>query len=301
LPANAVLCVACGLDLRTGQRLQAPQKTTTRKRRGPKAGKGKFSADELPALLDDAADVRAKAREVLDTPLPILERITADLDTLALRAQSRLLRNRCSNPDCKGKLPRSQKHQERGYLSDDETPPNRSVYFTVLGKQLKLILCWQCAEKYQVEQAARQDKLRTLLEAVYEMLRQAQKHYPDDERIRKNLRAIETLAAEGELKLGRKCFIATAAYGSPGAEQVRVLRRFRDAVLLRSSGGRWLVQVYDTVSPPLAALLQKAPCCRAAVRWLLQPVVGLCKRRLEKAAMQKVERRRGPQKVHPAG
>jgi uncharacterized repeat protein (TIGR01451 family) len=74
------------------------------------------------------------------------------------------------------------------------------------------------------------------------------------------------------------CFIATAAYGSPMAEDVRYLRAFRDQYLLTSSLGRWLVKQYYRLSPPLADALRAHDGWRAAVRTALSPLVALSRR-----------------------
>jgi hypothetical protein len=70
-----------------------------------------------------------------------------------------------------------------------------------------------------------------------------------------------------------RCFIATAAYGSGDAEQVLVLRRFRDEKLIGHAAGDWFVQTYYRLSPPIADFIADRPWMRAAVRGLLQPVV----------------------------
>jgi hypothetical protein len=70
-----------------------------------------------------------------------------------------------------------------------------------------------------------------------------------------------------------RCFIATAAYGSGDAEQVRVLRRFRDEQLLGHPAGDWFVQTYYRLSPPIADVIAERPWLQAVVRGLLQPVV----------------------------
>ena len=70
-----------------------------------------------------------------------------------------------------------------------------------------------------------------------------------------------------------RCFIATAAYGSYLAPEVRELRRFRDEVLLTSAPGRAFVDAYYALSPPIAAFIADHDAARAITRWALTPVV----------------------------
>lgn len=69
------------------------------------------------------------------------------------------------------------------------------------------------------------------------------------------------------------CFIATAAYGTPMAHEVNILRVFRDTFLLSNSAGTAFVDLYYQLSPPLAAFIAVHPACAAVVRVLLAPVV----------------------------
>ena len=71
------------------------------------------------------------------------------------------------------------------------------------------------------------------------------------------------------------CFIATAAYGTPMAEEIEVLRDFRDEYLLTNAMGEALVNLYYTVSPPMALFITEHPSLRLAVRAGLVPVVAM--------------------------
>jgi hypothetical protein len=70
-----------------------------------------------------------------------------------------------------------------------------------------------------------------------------------------------------------KCFIATAVYGSRYADEIRILREFRDTHLLASTPGRKFVQLYYRYSPPVAELLQESEVLECAVRCILNLVI----------------------------
>ena len=71
----------------------------------------------------------------------------------------------------------------------------------------------------------------------------------------------------------KKCFIATAAYGSYLDEEVVVLRNFRDEFLLSSKFGQWIVKNYYIYSPPLANTIENNDGLRLVVRIILVPLV----------------------------
>ncbi|MGQ9556143.1 MAG: CFI-box-CTERM domain-containing protein, partial [Anaerolineae bacterium] len=72
------------------------------------------------------------------------------------------------------------------------------------------------------------------------------------------------------------CFIATAAYGTPTAEQIDVLREFRDAALLKSALGSQFVSLYYRLSPPIADFIAGNEVVRTLVRELVvDPIVWL--------------------------
>jgi hypothetical protein len=72
------------------------------------------------------------------------------------------------------------------------------------------------------------------------------------------------------------CFIATAAYGTLLAEEIQILREFRDEYLLTNPLGQGLVDVYYSISPPIADFITEHPSLKPIVRAGLMPVVAMC-------------------------
>jgi hypothetical protein len=73
----------------------------------------------------------------------------------------------------------------------------------------------------------------------------------------------------------QKCFIATAAYGSPMEPHVMVLRHFRNRFLLTNSVGTWFVHTYYRLSPPLAHWIARHETARSIARAALWPLVWM--------------------------
>ncbi|OYT30210.1 MAG: hypothetical protein B6U95_01135, partial [Thermofilum sp. ex4484_82] len=75
----------------------------------------------------------------------------------------------------------------------------------------------------------------------------------------------------------KKCFIATATYGSEIAEEVQFLRRFRNELVLSTYAGRCFYQVFNAFyyswSPYVAKFILDNPWIKAPVRILLYPLL----------------------------
>ena len=87
-----------------------------------------------------------------------------------------------------------------------------------------------------------------------------------------------------------RCFVATAAYGSPMQRNVRTLRNFRDQSLLRSHLGRSLVTLYYRWNGTAAGLIAHSKVSRTIARWMLQPLVTLAHLVTAPPARRRVEK-----------
>ncbi len=77
------------------------------------------------------------------------------------------------------------------------------------------------------------------------------------------------------------CFIATAAYGTPFAHEIDTLRQWRDEDLTESYVGKFFVDLYYKVSPPIARIVEKSGTLRRFVRTALSPVVKVLRGKYE--------------------
>lgn len=91
----------------------------------------------------------------------------------------------------------------------------------------------------------------------------------------------------------RPCFVATAVYGTPMADDVVLLRAFRDDVLLASPVGRLLVAAYYSVAPPVARLVRQSDLVSLVLRrFAVGPAVRVAKRTLARGSPKVLKRRR---------
>jgi hypothetical protein len=74
------------------------------------------------------------------------------------------------------------------------------------------------------------------------------------------------------------CFIATAAYGSLMANDVEMLRRFRDLALKHSVLGELAVETYYTFGPSVAGVIGESDLLRWTAREVLAPIVDRVRR-----------------------
>jgi hypothetical protein len=70
------------------------------------------------------------------------------------------------------------------------------------------------------------------------------------------------------------CFIASAAYDTPMVAEIQILREFRDEYLLTNPLGQALVNIYYSVSPPVAEFIAEYPGLKPIVRAGLAPAVA---------------------------
>lgn len=90
--------------------------------------------------------------------------------------------------------------------------------------------------------------------------------------IKANFIAIEE--DDGKSKFPFRCFIATAAYGSPLHPHLDILRDFRDKYLMPTKIGRTLVNLYYKYSPSVANIIAKNKALKVIVRNQLVPFIA---------------------------
>jgi len=84
------------------------------------------------------------------------------------------------------------------------------------------------------------------------------------------------------------CFITTAAYGTPMAPQIQILRDFRDQYLLTNPAGEALVELYYKTSPPIANFITEHPALKPVVRAALVPAIAMSTVAVNTTLVQKI-------------
>ena len=85
--------------------------------------------------------------------------------------------------------------------------------------------------------------------------------------------AVIKIFLDNSAKKRPKCFIATAAFETPLAREVQILRFYRDFYLKKHFLGKKLVYFYYRVSPPIARLLERSSLAKTFVRGALRLLI----------------------------
>jgi len=170
--------------------------------------------------------------------------------------------------------------------------PEGSVYAQHADREMnEVVTCMDNAEvfhpnyirKYQIEGWARYEYGRDAaaeghaqcMEQGRIALRKALAIDPNDA---KSLRLLETINnSQPKATVTSGCFIATAVYGTPFAEEIDVLRKWRDEFLEASYPGRLFIRTYYSLSPPVADNISESDGKRRIVRTALGPIVKVLK------------------------
>jgi hypothetical protein len=84
-----------------------------------------------------------------------------------------------------------------------------------------------------------------------------------------------SIRADFQTTTSSPCCTATAAFGTPMAKEIGILREFRDGYLLTNPLGRILVDFYYGLSPPIAEFMTENPGLKPIVRGGLAPAVAM--------------------------
>jgi len=69
------------------------------------------------------------------------------------------------------------------------------------------------------------------------------------------------------------CFVATAAFGTPWADEINILRSWRDQVLVDSVTGKVFINFYYKVGPYMAKVVEKSSLLKSLVRNIIYRII----------------------------
>lgn len=101
---------------------------------------------------------------------------------------------------------------------------------------------------------------------------------PDSVRVPREVRRRARGSGQEIVKVPEEgCFIATAAFGTPLANEIDVLRIIRDKHIKRTQFGQEVVQTYYRISPPISNAVAKSPILRRIIRDSVRSVLYVLK------------------------
>lgn len=75
------------------------------------------------------------------------------------------------------------------------------------------------------------------------------------------------------------CFVATAAYGTPWADEIVLLRRWRDKKLQKSYSGKIFINFYYKFGPYLAKIIERNKIFKSITRFIIKQILNILKRK----------------------
>jgi very-short-patch-repair endonuclease len=76
------------------------------------------------------------------------------------------------------------------------------------------------------------------------------------------------------------CFIATAAFKTPMAKEINVLRIFRDLWMEHNSMGRYMIRLYYGISPSIACIVSRNTTLKSLVQLSLKPLICFLRKKI---------------------
>lgn len=140
----------------------------------------------------------------------------------------------------------------------------------VAGVYWELVKIYDSSEKYaerQIRAATQLAKFAHLTPLHSELVRQAEIFL----KTAKQPQNVKVFISGG--KKPSRCFIASAAFNSPTAYEVLVLRDFRDQRLKSNFWGRKFIYFYYLVSPRIACILDRHTYLKKPTRWALRTLI----------------------------
>jgi len=153
------------------------------------------------------------------------------------------------------------------WLSEDIKDSERKIYFYEIMEELK--------SEPLSEVSASINRIMTKYRALYdlnpEFLREikqitdAHSHTPSTPR--------HSYSSSSSSSSDSSCFVATAAFGTPWAHEIDILRRWRDEVLTKNIFGMLFIKFYYAVGPYLARIVDKSDILKKIVRKIIYYII----------------------------